>query len=95
MTNKETELSEKDIKDLEILQMKKEKNKENRASLTGEEKKLIDLIESVQCDRRYDMKAFELYLFARLHHDSLTEGAYDIFRYGYLKGSMAAENRKK
>jgi hypothetical protein len=71
------------------------RKKQIRASLVGEEKKLIDLIDSVKCEDEYSMKTSELVFLIRLHENNLAEGAYDIFRYGYLKGVIATEKKSR
>lgn len=42
-------MTEQEKQEFEIMQKECEKKKRFRASLVGEEKKLIDLIESVEC----------------------------------------------
>jgi hypothetical protein len=87
-------MTEQEKHEFEIMQKEYEKKKTFRASLVGKEKRLIDLIERVDCNNKFSMKVSELAFLIRLHNNNLAEGAYDIYRYGYLHGKMAAERQK-
>lgn len=74
---------------------KYDRQKAFKASLTGKEKKFFEVVERVNPGTRYCMDYWELILLGKTYNNSLLDGCYDIFRYGFLKGQRAEKARQK
>lgn len=68
---------------------------EFKASLTGKEKRFFETIDSIKPGTRYALCLWELELLSRAYNNSLFEGGYDAFKYGFLKGQKFEINRRK
>jgi hypothetical protein len=79
----------------EMAQTEYRRQKEFKASLTGKEKRFFEVIEGVNPGSRYCMNYWEMCLLADVYNNSLLDGNYDIFRYGFLKGQRAEINKRK
>lgn len=67
-----------------------------KEKLTGRDKKLLELIETVEPDR-YCIGGYEVMLLADIYDNNMINASYDLFRYGFLKGqrAMKAELKRK
>lgn len=68
--------------------------KEKKTSLTGKEKRLFEVIESVDTGYYY-METWELLLLSDIYDNNLINGSIDLFNYGFLKGQRAEKARQK
>lgn len=67
-----------------------------KEKLTGRDKKMMELIETVDSGR-YCIGVYEVMLLADIYDNNMIDASYDLFRYGFLKGQMAlkAELKRK
>jgi hypothetical protein len=84
-----------DVEKLERERQEYQRCLEYKESLTGNDKKLFDMIERVYPNARYCLTQDELILLAKVYENNLINGSFDIFRYGFLKGQRAERARRK
>ncbi|XVG95803.1 hypothetical protein ACGCUP_00820 [Eubacteriales bacterium KG125] len=67
-----------------------------KEKLTGKDKKMMELIETVDSGR-YCIGVHEVMLLADIYDNNMIDASYDLFRYGFLKGqrAMKAELKRK
>lgn len=79
---------------LERARAEYKRQEEFKASLTGKEKRLLEIIKSVQ-PGYYSMEFWELMLLSDIYNKNLINGSTDLFNYGFLKGQRAEKARQK
>lgn len=67
-----------------------------KKALTGKAKRMMESIEKTDTGN-YCLGTDEIFIFAEIYNNNLTNASYDLFRYGFLKGqrAMKAALKKK
>lgn len=71
------------------------RQREFKESLTGKEKIFFDKIKGVKVNKRYCMRGWELDLLVNTYKNNLTNGLFDTYCCGYMRGQRYERSRRK
>jgi hypothetical protein len=78
---------------LEASKAEYKRQKEYLASLTGREKRFFEIIDGVKIERSLGLAPWQLRLLIEAFDNSLVDGSFEIYKYGYLHGQEAEKKQ--